>query len=124
MNNPENPRGLPVVRCDHVLVEPPGNKPYADMVIRPHGQWVLATDYEKLLAERDAFELPDRYRVEQHVSGNWYYVVGDHASANYWPTRSQATSKAWAHRERQLLRDLNAAIRRNGRAALAAEGRE
>lgn len=49
-------------------------------------------------------EPPFGYRVEQHVSGNWFYAVGDHASADYWPSRTRAVFKAWEHRERQLLR--------------------
>src|SRR5690606_24636621 len=32
------------------------------------------------------------------------YAVGDHASADYWPSRTRAVFKAWEHRERQLLR--------------------
>lgn len=84
-----------------------------------HAQELKRADRaEAQLAEaREDAELPDGYRIERHVSGNWFYAVGTHASADYWPAKSRAIHEAWLHRERQLLRDLDAAIRRNGRDA-------
>lgn len=101
---------------------PPAQQPESESAVHVH--WVpmpKTADQAELMAKagmrwleenaphrltQASPQVPEGYEIIKHLSGNWYFRHADsrHASANYWSTREQATTRAWEHFYRQIRR--------------------